>query len=300
MSAMSQVIGQVKGTSTLIRPKFAPGQLLRDDDLRQGVEYTRDLSRLLFRTLLGCGVMCGLVVDWKHHCGKLNILIGEGIALDCCGDPIQIPAQQTISIDFECTGQQPPDYLYVMLRAQEKSCAPRAAACASGDTDPTTQCTREIDGFEIRIVSERPKCVCGCIDPKDDDDNHLLRTRCRCVDPSPDWCYGSHYQGECGCSCANCSDCDCDWILLARLKYNQDQQHPAWTVDHRVRRFIRPVLMSDPQVEIEHPKKDDEKKEAAEAEALRRRALVHGRAAAAKAASRDEGGPRRKTPAEAE
>jgi hypothetical protein len=41
-------------------------------------------------------------------------------------------------------------------------------------------------------------------------------------------------------------------VLLARLdESGDDPDHPAWTPDHRVRRFVRPVLMRDPQVEIE-------------------------------------------------
>jgi hypothetical protein len=299
MSAKSQVIGQVKGTSGLIRPKFAPGQLLRDDDLTQSVDYTRDLSRLLFRTLLGCGVMCGLVVKWKYQCDKLDILIDEGVALDCCGDPIQVPAQ-TITIDFQCTGQEVPRYLYVLLRGQTKCCAPRTAVCGAGEDDAGSQCTREVAGFEIRVVGERPNCVCGCPEPEGDE-SHLLRTHCRCVDPSDKWCYGAHYQGLCGCNCANCTDCDCEWILLARLQYNENPEHPAWKVDHRVRRFIRPVLMSDPQVEIEHPKPQEQKeREEREeyAEARPRAAKDLPRAAAGKAAPRSGGGPKRHRPAE--
>jgi hypothetical protein len=300
MSAKSQVIGQLKGTSGLMRPRFAPGQLLRDDDLTQGVNYTRELSRLLFKTLLGCGVMCGLIVKWKYQCDKLNILIADGVALDCHGDPIQVPAPQTVTIDFHCTGQEVPPFLYILLRGCGKCCAPRDAVCGSGDGDGTSQCTREVDGFEIRVVGERPKCVCGCPEPNDDE-SHLLRTHCRCADPSPDWCYGAHYQGLCGCNCANCSDCDCEWILLARLEYNENSEQPAWKVDHRVRRFIRPVLMSDPQVELEHPKQENQAnaEEAGGAAHAATHAAAHPAepAVAAKAALRGGGGPRRHPPA---
>jgi hypothetical protein len=251
MNAKSQVVGQIKGTSGLTRPRFGPGQLLRDDDLTQGVAYTRDLSRLLFKSLLGCGVMCGLVVDWSYSCNKLNVVVGAGVALDCDGDPVWVQSPQTIVIDFDCTGSDVPDYVWVVLRGYEKCCAPRAAQCGCDDEDPAPQCTREVEAFEIRVLGERPKCVCGCPEP-DGDETHLLDSRCRCVNPDPQWCYGKHYDGSCGCNCGDCEDCECDWILLARLKYNGDSEHPAWTVDHRVRRFIRPVLMRDPRVEAEY------------------------------------------------
>jgi hypothetical protein len=44
---------------SLIRPTYSPGLLLEDDDLTAGVSYTRGLTQLLFRSLFGCGVICG-------------------------------------------------------------------------------------------------------------------------------------------------------------------------------------------------------------------------------------------------
>jgi hypothetical protein len=51
-------------------------------------------------------------------------------------------------------------------------------------------------------------------------------------------------------------------VLLARLE-RPDPAEPDWIADHRVRRFVRPVLMRDPQVEIEHKKREEEYKAAA-------------------------------------
>ena len=63
MNANANIVDQVTGSSTLVRPRFSPGLLLRDDDLKVGVDYTRELSRLMFRSLFGCGVICGLKVE---------------------------------------------------------------------------------------------------------------------------------------------------------------------------------------------------------------------------------------------
>ena len=68
------------GTSTLVRAKFGPGMLLQHEDLEQLNLYTRDLSRLMFQSLFGCGVICGLVVGTKEDCGKLNVTVGAGVA----------------------------------------------------------------------------------------------------------------------------------------------------------------------------------------------------------------------------
>ena len=69
--------------------------------------------------------------------------------------------------------------------------------------------------------------------------------------------YEDHYAGKCGCDCTENSECNCDCILLARLDNDGNNENPAWSADHSVRRFIRPVLMRDPQVEYEIATKVD-------------------------------------------
>src|SRR5580765_1349712 len=102
MNANAKIVEPATGRSGLVRPRFSPGLLLRDDDLRQGVEYTRDLSRLLFRSLFGCGVICGLVVERKVECGKLIVTVNDGIGLTCLGDPVQVPKPVSLTIDPTC------------------------------------------------------------------------------------------------------------------------------------------------------------------------------------------------------
>jgi hypothetical protein len=261
MNKSNVTIPGIKGTSKLVRPRFGPGMLLQHEDLELLNSYTRDLSRLLFGSLFGCGVICGLVVKVGDKCGKVQITVGAGVALACSGDPIHVPTDQTFSLSDDC----PPEIsspLWVVLCATSKCCAPRPSLCESDEDETKSECTRERDGFEIRVLPQRPTCVCGCPEPvtstplPPNDSNELppdlilLADRrvndCKCVDPNSE-CYKAHYDGLCGCNCDDCSDCDCKCILLARL----DLKGEIWAADHSVRRFIRPVLMRDPQVEIE-------------------------------------------------
>jgi hypothetical protein len=246
MTGKSQVVGHAKDTCGLMRPRFGPGQLLRDDDLRQGVDYTRDLSRLLFSRFFGCGVVCGLEVTATFACEVLTVEIGQGLALDCKGDPVHVCAKKSIVVDPRCTNIALAPPLWVVLRGAEKCCAPRAAAaCDAGDGEPNTQCTRELDGFEIRVVTELSGCECGC------PDGTIWRdTDCQCADPKAK-CYQDHYEGKCGCSCGDRSDCDCDWIILAKVAL--DNTGKQWTADHQYRRFIRPALIADPLAKSKDP-----------------------------------------------
>ena len=282
MATKNLPLATVAGTGTLLLPQFAPGMLLQSDDLAALGAYSRDLSRLMFRTLFGCGVICGLVVHVKFTCEKIVITIDPGVALDCCGDPIQVTTTQTITIDPQCDPQFP-KCLCVVLCEKNKCCAPRPAMCASDNGDSAPVCTREKYGFEIRVLADCPKCACGCLEP---DDAKLLDCDCKCVNPDRK-CYRPHYQGVCGCECCGDADCacDCECVVLARLNRSDDPNDPAqpWSADHRVRRFVRPVLIEDPQVRAE-AEAAAAAKEAGDKKADDRKAPAKG--AAAKGAAR--------------
>ena len=263
MNKSNTTLASKKGMGTLARAKFAPGMLLQHEDLDQLNNYTRDLSRLMFRSLFGCGVICGLVVKVELECGKLKITVGAGVALSCSGDPIEVPSDISVLLDRECHPDMS-DKLWVVLCGTVKCCAPRTSMCETDDDETKSECTRERDGFEIHVVSERPACICGCPEPEPQPErpqpppnneqpvpliaaDQPAPVDCKCVDPNLK-CYEDHYAGRCGCHCDDCDDCDCKCVLLVRL--DRDEQD-NWTTDHSVRRFVRPVLMRDPQVEIE-------------------------------------------------
>lgn len=251
MSGTNATVSRKKGTSALVRPRFEPGMLLQHDDLEQMSDYTRELNRLMCRSLFGCGVVCGLVVTVDtDECERPCIVVGAGLALDGCGDPIQMPGDEKLSIDEHCDpGIVPP--LWVLLCKYSKSCAPRTAMCASDEEETSSVCSRERAGYEIRIV-RKLDCVCHC-DLTGYKPNRAP-SEYQCVDPDHP-CYRDHYLGKCGCSCDECEgdSCHCDCVVLARL--HRKDEKSKWTADHSVRRFVRPVLMRDPQVEKERPVK---------------------------------------------
>ena len=247
MNNTNEPVGSAAGLSTLQRARFGPGMLLQHEDLEQLNTYTRDLSRLLFQSFFGCGVVCGLQVSGVVDCGQLNVTVQKGLALGCSGDPVYVPEPKTAKTDKEKFDPTKDTQVWVALCLTKKCCAPRTTTCCSDDDEATSDCTREKDGFEIRIYKARPDCACGCPPPKDTNQKgpapYLENENfCQCVDPN-DPCYKDHYAGTCGCTCGECSACDCKCILLASLKVDKDK----WKADHKVRRFIRPVLMLDPQ-----------------------------------------------------
>jgi hypothetical protein len=235
--------------------------LLQHEDLDQLNVYTREINRLMFRSLFGCGVICGLVVEPTENCGKVCVTVGAGLAIDCCGNPVYVPKKISVAVDENCDPNLKP-LLYVLLCGTTKCCAPRTSMCATDDDEMSSQCTRERDAFEIRIVRERPKCACRCDHPKKPDEGDDLKpSECWCIQPEHQPCYKDHYDGICDCDCGECSGDSCECILLARLDKDKDGK---WVADHRVRRFIRPVLMRDPQVAKEAGERNAAKKAEAE------------------------------------
>jgi len=132
MNTQDQLLSKQCGTSSLLRPQFSPGLLLEDDDLNTSVSYTRELTKLMFRSLFGCGVICGLEVSGTQPCaGKLDISVAKGLALDCMGNPIEL--QSAVSVEYapDCGDLQLP--IWVVVCYKEKNCRPKDVACSQDD-----------------------------------------------------------------------------------------------------------------------------------------------------------------------
>ena len=233
--------------AVLERPRYSPGLILEDSDLTAAVDYARDLNRLLFRNLFGCGVICGLIVEAKEKCG-LMITVGTGLALDGCGDPIQLPKPVTITIDDNVLRDWQNDVsqhrLWVILCGKEKNCRPRSLVCDADEFDGVAQPTRIRSLSEvslIRTAGNKLPCVCGCQPQRSDDEaNPNARRGASNEDP----CQAEHEgRDECAedCGCGTACACGC-CVLLAEIKYAGEQ----WKVAHAgVRRLVRPKLIPD-------------------------------------------------------
>ena len=75
------------------RPNYFCGHLLTDDDLTTGMRYVREKNKLYHRTLHGHGIVCGLGMRRDLDCAG-QILIGEGFAIDACGNDLVVCEQQ--------------------------------------------------------------------------------------------------------------------------------------------------------------------------------------------------------------
>jgi hypothetical protein len=256
----THVLTKQQGIATLSRPRFTPGLLLEDEDLTAGVDYTRNMMRLMFRSLFGCGVVCGLNIEAKLICQgrKLSVTVGKGVALDCRGNPIEVPTSQTLEYDWDC---KPPGWpIWVTLCYVEKCCRPKDVSC-SIDGDGSVVHTRSLDAFEIRLYDQRPECACSCQKPAASPptvgtvccDPHaasvpapapalaLATESSTAVTPSPPAtncaCYEDHLKDPAPCGC----ECECDCVVIGYLDKPMANTPDLPQLDATVRRFIRPV-----------------------------------------------------------
>jgi hypothetical protein len=263
------------------RPLYAPGLILEDSDLTAAVDYTRSLSRLLFRSLFGCGVICGLTVKVEEDCG-LKVEVAPGLALDGCGDPIQLPRPLILKFDkaHDLVPRPDPASLrgapkikdfWVLLCGAEKRCAVRNLVCDADEVEGATQHTRARAVAEASVAFEWPGCICEC--SKDDwspanrtpqqiDHHYEEMADARVPKPNangqrvagqrPD-CQERHNKAiDCAPDCGCDSGCECGCcVLLAWVHWFREER--AWGVIHGgVRRLIRPLLGEDP-IEDQRP-----------------------------------------------
>lgn len=253
MSAPSSVLSTAKAASDIKFPLFSPGQMLQHDDLTALADYTRMLMQLMLKSFFGCGVVCGLCVKAIFQCDKVDVTVDPGVAVDCCGNLIQVTKPVTISLDRQKDLGSSLKYreLWVVLRQFEKGSAPRAAACPSDDDEATNVCTREVCWYEVQVRGDLPDCACGCVQ----------KATAEAAKQGARWeldenCYEKQESGECECEChcAGPCDCNCDcggnWVVLAYVKLDEKKLESGTRadlqVDHTVRRYVRPTLAQNP------------------------------------------------------
>jgi hypothetical protein len=253
-----QPLNSAVGWSGLQRPLFSAGLLLEDEDLTAGINYSRDMLRLLFSSLFGCGVICGLGPEPKVTCEnrKLTVTVSPGLALDGGGNPIHVKAPVTIQYAPDC--KELPAELWVTLCHREKACRKRDAGCANDD-DGEKVPTRQVEGFEIELLDYPPACACHCannLPPKPtapkpggccedtpaeqgkdqtDDTNEKAGTAKEQLErkqkavpsvgsvesPTNCHCYDDHNSGKCSCGCG------CGCVVLGRFKRKQRYEEEA-------------------------------------------------------------------------
>jgi hypothetical protein len=158
------------------RPNYFCGHLLTDDDLTTGLRYAREKNKLYHRTLDGSGIVCGLGMRRDLDCPN-QVLIGEGFAIDSCGNDLVVCEQQSFNVisalrkkgylvtetadpckdseDEDCNMKQ---CFWIAARYVEKPSdfeAPLESACSPGPS--SCEPTRIQEAVEFDVLDQLPE-----------------------------------------------------------------------------------------------------------------------------------------------
>jgi hypothetical protein len=189
----------------------------------------------------------------------LKVTVQKGLALDCMGNPIEVPSPQVLEYELDC--DVPPKDVWVVACYNEKSCRPRELSCAYDGADDRAM-TRYKQGFEIKLYGERPDDACHCDDAKPDRPKGPQGNK-RCCPPEEETtadaaqeqadrmryeiraqsglkeCYLDHMLGKCDCGCG----CNCVVIGKFKIDRERDFGDVKFTPDYSPVRRIRPMLI---------------------------------------------------------
>jgi hypothetical protein len=213
------------------RNNYFYGKQFTVRDLLQEQSYFNEKRHLVNRMVLGWGVVCGLDVRWDPK--KRELVVGTGMALDCCGHEIVVCEEQRVAFeDYEeqCRrAQEKPDLegkFVLCLEYDECNAEPVDLPAVGCDDDERSEFNRIRDGFKLRIKNWKDAC------PKQtyediDCPNHYKHD-VNVADSEPANCETEkihHYLCSKLKECPGCEGCDC--VILATIYFEKrpgDQQ----------------------------------------------------------------------------
>ena len=162
---------------TATRTRFYNGMLLTAEHLRAEQDYHREALRRFTRHLFGSGIVCGLTVPEQKT--GLCIKVNPGVALDCCGNLIEVCKCITLDLSkvckerfgSDCTApdqKDPNKYKlekYLVLRYTEIPVDPEpvltpADDCKPADEKPNCQASKVREGYCLELWDD-----CPCPEP---------------------------------------------------------------------------------------------------------------------------------------
>jgi hypothetical protein len=168
------------------RTRFYNGMLLTDEHLRDEQNYHREARKRLNRYLWGSGIVCGLKVE-KGKTNEMCLKVHPGVALDCCGNLIEVCKCITLDLSKECEKKFGPDCeppltgatdfeikKYLVLRYMEIPTDSAPVLTPDADCQPAgegkkCEASKVREGFCIELWDN-----CPCPDPCEDADASLL------------------------------------------------------------------------------------------------------------------------------
>jgi hypothetical protein len=156
MSTHKTADPQVLVPTTVERVQFHDGQLVDAETLTTAMMFPVSLLRMVLRSFLGCGIVCGLEVtrpDARRPC----VRIGPGVMVDCHGSPVELCRGVVLDLSPDpCACEPETRTLCIVMRRATSEDAPRqpcGRGCGCGATEGSHHdCNRVRDQVLIKAV----------------------------------------------------------------------------------------------------------------------------------------------------
>jgi hypothetical protein len=230
--------------------QFHDGQLVDADALTAATMYPVSLLKLLLRSYLGCGIVCGLEVirpDENRPCVRIT----PGVIVDCHGYPVELCREVVLDLTPDpCACETEPRTVCILMRRATSEDAPRqpcgcgshcACGCDSASGGEHQACNRvrdqvlikavdidQLDPVRDHVCAKFPRDAgerhgCGSLDEKETSESGREVERPSILGPASEWeplpghprSEREHSDCECLMACSERCCAERSWVLLA-------------------------------------------------------------------------------------
>jgi hypothetical protein len=215
---------------------FKDGMIVTAEDLQAASNYSLGIFQTLIRAFFGCGIVCGLKVDFlpqaQENKGLLDaadansnngwcVQIQPGVALDCQGYPLELCQAVTIDLTPDpCHREHSPLCVYVAIRRYIEADPQTKSGCSGSESVQSLDCTRKREQVLIKVFEKEKLPVNTCMRPVE---SQYEQDPCDCLKACPEH---------------NC--CGEGWVLLACINISQDQCGIE-SIDDTQRKYVKPI-----------------------------------------------------------
>ncbi len=132
-------------TKPFRRNRFFAGRLLTAEDYEAEQAYHIGKRRLLNRCMYGCRIVSGLEINLSSD----EIVIQEGLALDCCGREVFVPAPAKLKLPERLSP------VYLVIEYQEFECE-EVPSYDAGLAEGAQEFSRIVESFRLSWATENP------------------------------------------------------------------------------------------------------------------------------------------------
>ena len=142
--------------------RYFNGKLMTSRDMLAEQQYHRTRLNTINRFVIGSGLLCGLkVTSVRQNGNKLRATVGDGVAIDCCGDPIIVRNAPEKGVTPSGTPEELENASRIYLYLSWASCDKESVPKGGSENACKTECeyNRILETFELTYETSPPQQI---------------------------------------------------------------------------------------------------------------------------------------------